>query len=120
MKKNGWIAVGEKLVSSAAHALEHHPKKVTALIAALLLGGGGAAFAVASLDPLPDSVQVRQVLESVQPLPVEDQVNALDLRDINLFRTEITRANDTAESLLSRLGVFDPAAAAYLRKDATF
>lgn len=120
MNKNGLIAVGEKLVSRTAHALEHHPKHVTALIAALLLGGGGASFAVASLDPQPESVPVRQVLESVQPLAVEDQVNALDLRDINLFRTEVTRLNDTAESLLSRLGVFDPAAAAYLRKDATF
>jgi murein DD-endopeptidase MepM/ murein hydrolase activator NlpD len=120
LKKNGLIAVGEKLVYRAAHALEHHPKHVTALIAALLLGGGGAAFAVASLGPLPDSVQVRQVLESVQSLPVEDQANVLDLRDINLFRTEITRTNDTAKTLLSRLGVFDSVAAAYLRRDTTF
>ena len=120
MKKSGLIAVGEQLVSRTAHALAHHPKHVTALIAALLLGGGGAAFAVASLDPAPDSVQVRQVLESVQPISVEDQVNALDVRDINLFRTEVTRLNDTAEALLSRLGVYDPAAAVYLRKDATF
>jgi murein DD-endopeptidase MepM/ murein hydrolase activator NlpD len=120
LKKNGLIAAGEQLVSRTAHALEHHPKLVTALIAALLLGGGGAAFAVASLDAEPANVQVRQVLESVQPLPVEDQVNGLDLRAINLFRTELTRGNDTAESLLSRLGVYDPAAAAFLRKDVTF
>ena len=120
MNKNGLIAVGEQLLSRTAHALAHHPKHLTALIAALLLGGGGAAFAVASLDPEPDSLRVRQVLESVQPLPLEDQISALDLHQINLYRTELTRVNDTAETLLSRLGVFDPAAAAYLRKDAAF
>jgi murein DD-endopeptidase MepM/ murein hydrolase activator NlpD len=120
LKKNGLIAAGEQLLSRAAHALEHHPKHVTALIAALLLGGGGAAFAVAALDAEPADVQVRQVLEAVRPLPVEDQLQALDLQGINLFRTDTTRANDTAEALLSRLGVDDPAAAAFLRKDANF
>ena len=120
MKKNGLIAAGEQLLSCAAHALEHHPKHVTALIAALLLGGGGGAFAVASLDPEPDQVQVRQVLEAVQPLPLEAQLQALDVHGFNLFRTEVTRANDTAEALLSRLGVNDPDAAAFLRKDAAF
>ena len=115
MKNNGLIAVGEKLVSRAAHALAHHPKHLTALIAALLLGGGGGAFAVAAMDPQPDPVQVRQVLEAVQPLPLEDQVQAMDLHELNLFRTDTTRSNDTAETLLSRLGVFDAAAAAYLR-----
>jgi len=119
LKKNGLIAAGEQLLSRAAHALEHHPKHVTALVAALLLGGGGTAFAVASLDPAPP-VEVRQVLEAVQPLPVEEQLQALDLQGIDLFRTDITRANDTAEALLSRLGVDDPAAVAFLRKDATF
>jgi hypothetical protein len=49
--KYGLLAAGEKLLSRAAHALEHHPKHVTALIAAILLGGGGGAFAVASLAP---------------------------------------------------------------------
>jgi murein DD-endopeptidase MepM/ murein hydrolase activator NlpD len=120
LKKNGWIAAGEKLVARTAHALEHHPKKVTALIGALLLGGGGAAFAVASLDPQPDDVQVRQIVEPVKSLPVQQQVDALDLHDINLFRTDLTRSNDTAETLLARLGIYDPAAAAYLRRDRNF
>ncbi len=120
MKKNGLIAAGEKLAARVAHALQHHPRHVTALIATVLFGGGGAAFAVASLDPQPSEVAVRQVLETVQSLPVQDQVEALDLHDINLFRTEVTRSNDTAETLFSRLGVYDPAAAAYLRRDRNF
>ncbi|HWI82384.1 M23 family metallopeptidase [Ramlibacter sp.] len=115
---NGFIAAGEQLLSRAAHALEHHPRKVTALIAALLLGGG--SFAVASIDTEPDDVVVRDVLEAVQPLPMQEQVQTLDVHSFNLFRTETTRATDTVEALLSRLGVDDPQAAAFLRRDANF
>ncbi|HSI53018.1 MAG: peptidoglycan DD-metalloendopeptidase family protein [Ramlibacter sp.] len=115
--KNGFVAAGEKLLSRAAHALEHHPKQVTALVAALLLCGGGGAFAVASLDPDPSAVAVRQVLEAVESLPLQAQTQALDAHSFNLFRSDYTRANDTAEALLARLGVDDAVAAAYLRSE---
>ncbi|MBG9389631.1 M23 family metallopeptidase [Caenimonas aquaedulcis] len=118
--KNGLIAAGEKLLSRAAHALEHHPKQVTALLAAILLCGGGGAFAVAKLTPDAPDRPVREVLESVSPLPVQRQLDALDVHRFNLFRSEVSRASDTVESLLARLGVSDPAAAAYLRGDSTF
>jgi len=120
LKKNGLAAACEQLLSRAAHALEHHPKQVTALLAALMLGGGGGAFAVASLEPESATVTVRQVLEAVQPLPVAEQQQALDVHSFHLFRSDVTRASDTVESLLARLGVDDPQAAAYLRGDATF
>ena len=113
--KNGWIAAGEKLLSRAAHALEHHPRQVTAALAALMLCGGGAAFAVASIDPQPASVGVRQVLEAVQPLPLPDQSRLPDAPAFNLYRTETTRSTDSVESLMARLGVNDARAAAYLR-----
>jgi murein DD-endopeptidase MepM/ murein hydrolase activator NlpD len=119
--KNGFVAAGEKLLSRAAHALEHHPKQVTALIAALLLGGGGGAFAVASLTPEPaDNVMVRQVLEAVTPLPVQDQLQALEVHRFKLFRSDATRASDTVDTLLARLGIDDYRAAVYLRADPTF
>jgi murein DD-endopeptidase MepM/ murein hydrolase activator NlpD len=117
---NGLLTAGEKLLSRAAHALEHHPKHVTALIAALLLGGGGGAFAVASLAPEPADVPVREVLESVNPMPLQAQLDALDVHSFNLFRTDSTRASDTVEALLARLGVDDPKAVAYLRTEPTF
>ena len=118
--KTALIVAGEKLLSRAANAMEHHPKHFTALLAALMLGGGGAAFAVASLDPEPESVQVRQVLEVVQPLPVQEQLRVLDVHSFSLFRSEVTRSSDTVEALLSRLGVDDPQAASFLRTDPTF
>lgn len=117
MKKT-WLAVGERLVVRAAHALEHHPRQVTALVAALLLTGGGGAFAVASLGPDPSLLPVREILEQVQPLPLEAQSEALDAHRFSLFTSEAVRSSDTAESLLARLGVNDPAAAAFLRGDA--
>ena len=119
--KNGSIATGEHLLSRVSKAVEHHPKKVTALITALLLGGGG--FAAASLDtsePLPADFVVREVLEAVEPLPVHEQVQSLDVHSFNLFRTESTRSSDTVESLLARLGVDDPDAASFLRREPTF
>ncbi len=118
--KNGFIAAGEKLLFRAAHALEHHPKQVTALVAVLLLGAGGGAFAVARLDSRTPDVKVRQVLEQVQTLAIAPQMRDLERNSLNLFRTETTRANDTVESLLARLGVDDAQAAAFLRREPTF
>jgi murein DD-endopeptidase MepM/ murein hydrolase activator NlpD len=123
LTKNGFIAAAEVWLGHVAHALEHHPKHVTALIAALLLGGGGGAFAVASstsdaVDP--SLLPVRQVVEDVQPLALKPQLEALDAHRFNLYRTESTRASDSAEALLARLGVNDPAAAVFLRREAAF
>jgi murein DD-endopeptidase MepM/ murein hydrolase activator NlpD len=121
--KNGLIAAGEHLLSRVAHALEHHPKHVTAAVAALLLGGAGGAFAVASsasseIDP--STLPVREIVEAVQPLAVSTQAETLDAFRFNLYRTEAARANDTAEALLARLGINDPAAAAFLRTQPVF
>jgi murein DD-endopeptidase MepM/ murein hydrolase activator NlpD len=93
---------------------------VTALVAALLLGAGGTAFGVASMDPEPEHVVVRNIVEAVQPLPVQEQLQTLDVHTFNLYRTDLTRGNDTVEGLLARLGVDDPDAAAFLRRDRTF
>lgn len=121
---NTLLSTGERLLSRAAHALEHHPKHVSALVAALLLGGAGGAFAVASVSSQPEIdpalLPVREVLEAVQPLPLGAQAEALDAFRFHLFRTEAARSSDTAEALLARLGVNDPAAAAFLRNEPAF
>ncbi|MDE2607731.1 MAG: M23 family metallopeptidase [Burkholderiales bacterium] len=116
MKKTWWTH-GEQLVSRAAHALEHHPRQVTALVAAVLLTAGGGAYAVASLGPDPSALPVHEILQDVQPLPLAEQVDALDAHHFSLYTNERVRPTDTAESLLGRLGVNDPAAAAFLRTD---
>ncbi len=95
--------------------LRRHPKKITALFSALILGGGGGAFAVASLVPETADLQVRNVIEAVEPLPLQWQADALERLPISLYRTETTRSSDSFESLLKRLGINDPKAAAYMR-----
>jgi murein DD-endopeptidase MepM/ murein hydrolase activator NlpD len=118
--KNGFAAACEKIWLRAGHALEHHPKQATAVIALLLLGGGSAAFGVATLDPEPDSVVVRQVVQDVLSLPLDTQLRQLEDHTFSLYRTESTRPSDTVEALLARLGLADAAAAAFLRREPSF
>ena len=75
---------------------------------------------MASLGPDPSALPVRQILESVQALPLTPQSDALDVPSLRLFRSEVTRSTDTVEALLTRLGVDDLAAAAYLRSEPTY
>jgi murein DD-endopeptidase MepM/ murein hydrolase activator NlpD len=115
----GYWTAGEQLVVRAARAIEQHPRRVTAAVAALLLATGGGAFAVASLGPDPAALPVRQVLESVETLPLAEQREQLDSHQFSVFTREAVRSSDTVDSLLARLGINDPAAAAFLRQDAT-
>lgn len=87
-------------------------------LAVLLLGTGVTAFGVAPLAPDAAQLPVTEVVETVQALPLTAQTETLLSHRFNLFRTEQTRSTDTADSLLSRLNINDPAAAAFLRKDA--
>lgn len=100
-----------------ARALRRHPRRVLAGVAALLLGGAGASFAVATLAPDASTLPQRTVVESVQPLPLEPQLDALATQAMRLYRTDLTRSTDTADTLLKRLGVADASAAAFLRSD---
>jgi murein DD-endopeptidase MepM/ murein hydrolase activator NlpD len=101
-----------------ASSVRRHPKRITGSLAALLLGTGVTAFGVAPLAPDAADLPVRQVLEAVQTLPLQSQLDALAEHGFNLYRTESTRSSDTFDSLLKRLNINDPAAAAFLRKDA--
>ena len=93
-----------------------HPQHVTAVLAAVLLGGGGGAFAVANLGPDASNLPVRTLVETLETPKLEQQVAALEQKTLKLYRNDITRGSDTAESLLRRLGLVDSAAAAYIRQ----
>ena len=112
----------QQLISSGlafADFVHRHPRRITAAIAAVLLGGTGGAFAVASLAPAAPTEPLRLVAEAVQPQALAGQTEALDVHSFTLYRSEQTRATDTPEALLKRLGLADPAAAAFLRKNET-
>ncbi len=115
---NPLIYGGNALLAAASQTFQNYPKRIIAVLAALMLGGGGGAFAVANFAPDASELPVREVLESVQALPVPDTDSLLAFQPLNLFRSELTRSSDTADTLLKRMGVDDPAAAAFIRTDA--
>ena len=96
--------------------LARYPKHITTVVAAVLLGGGGGAFAVANLGPDAAKLPVSTLVETIQTPNLEIQVAALEQLSLKLYRNDITRGSDTAESLLRRLGLVDSAAANYIRK----
>lgn len=84
----------------------------------MLLGTAVTAFGVVPLAPDAANLPVHQVLEAVQALPLQTQLDALTDHRFKLFRTDSTRSSDTFDTLLKRLNINDPAAAAFLRSDA--
>jgi murein DD-endopeptidase MepM/ murein hydrolase activator NlpD len=79
-----------------------------------LLGASGA-FAVAKGTAIANDVDVREITHAVQSTDLAEQVKALDSFSYQLNRQDTTRASDTADSLLTRLGVADSQALSYIR-----
>ncbi|MEI8158665.1 MAG: M23 family metallopeptidase [Burkholderiales bacterium] len=115
--KHRLIQAAQDTFAYAARLVQHHPKQLTLALTALLLGGAGATFAVASLAPDAADLPVRTVIENITPLPFVVQTESLPDQTMRLYRSDTTRSTDTAESLLKRLGVYDPQASAFFRTD---
>jgi murein DD-endopeptidase MepM/ murein hydrolase activator NlpD len=84
-------------------------------IGALMMLGAGGAFAVAGLSTLEQPVQIKQLVEAVSTLSTAGQIQSLSASDMRMYRSDTSRSNDTADSLLKRLGLSDKAAADFLR-----
>ena len=90
------------------------------MAAAVVVGLSGfavTAFGIAPLAPDAAALPKRLIMESVAAQGLEQQLEALAQHALQLDRHGTTRAGDTADSLLRRLSVADPLAAAYLRSD---
>lgn len=124
MSLTSFITVAETQANAAAQAalrwVARHPRRVAAVIGSVLLGTGATAFAVATLVPDPSTVPVRQVIELIEPpaLTAKQTSEPAALSPFVLYRSDNTRSNDTADSLLRRMGVLDTAAAQFIRTDA--
>ncbi len=110
-----FLTVGNAWLALAYRALKRYPKRFNVVVAALMLAAGGAAVAITSLAPDVSELPVREVVEAVTPLP---PLAELQQQTMRLYRSDVTRSSDTADTLLKRLGINDPAAAAFLRSDA--
>ncbi len=104
-------------VSTAQTLARRHRRGLVTAAVALLAGTGITAVAVAPLAPDAAALPQRLVSEEIQPRGLQSQLDALALHEMALSRTELTRATDTFDSLLARLGVVDAMAASFLRTD---
>ena len=87
-------------------------------ISLLLLLGASGALAVAGLSPFSSSLPVKQLVESVSTLSLDNQIQSLKRGDIRLYRADTSRSSDSADSLLARLNVSDVQAAEFMRANA--
>jgi murein DD-endopeptidase MepM/ murein hydrolase activator NlpD len=107
-------AYGSAHVASFA---SRYPKTLAATVSLGLAGFAATAFGIAPQVPDAADLPQRTIVETITPVDLRSQLDALTEVDLDLFRTDLTRASDTADSLLVRLNVADPAAAAFLRAD---
>ncbi|WP_210544271.1 M23 family metallopeptidase [Rhodoferax sp. PAMC 29310] len=117
--KNGLTPASKVVTNFVVQSLQQHPKRITALIASFMLLGGGGAYAVASFGPDAANIPVQQIAYSVEAGVAYTPPDVLAIQPLTLFRSELTRSSDTADTLLKRLGVADVAAAAFIRADNT-
>ena len=94
-----------------------HPRRVAGSVLAVLGTFAVAAFGIAPLAPDAARIPQRLISESLQVPGLDRQLGELAEQILELNRSDLTRGSDTADSLLRRLGVNDPVAAAYIRSD---
>lgn len=104
---------------SVESVLKRHPRRLSAMIVAALASVGVTAFAVAPLAPDAADLPRRLIAESIAPAELEAQLKALEEFSPELYRSDLTRSSDTADSLLRRLAIDDAEAAAFLRSNPT-
>jgi murein DD-endopeptidase MepM/ murein hydrolase activator NlpD len=105
------------LFSQLRQLFQRHPKRIVGGLGVLLLGTGVTAFGVAPSDAEIDRMPVRQLVEEVQAGSFAAQDSLSAPVPFVLFRSDTTRREDTALSLLQRLGVNDSDAGQFLRRD---
>ncbi|MBX3604008.1 MAG: M23 family metallopeptidase [Piscinibacter sp.] len=104
-------------LAGLARFVSAHPRSLAAAVALSLTGFGATAWGIATQGPDPADLPRRLVTEMVTPEDVQSQLEALAEHELELYRSDLTRSSDTADSLLARLGVSDAEAAAFLRRD---
>ncbi len=97
--------------------LSHHPRSITSAVMVALAGFGATAFGIAPLAPDAADLPKHLVTENVTPDDIATQLEALAEHELQLYRNDLTRSSDTADSLLRRLNVDDAQAAAFIRTD---
>jgi murein DD-endopeptidase MepM/ murein hydrolase activator NlpD len=98
--------------------VSRHPRSLTSAVMLALAGFGATAFGIAPMAPDAADLPRHIVTEIVTPLDIDTQLEALAANELELYRNDLTRLSDTADTLLHRLNVDDTSAAAFIRSDA--
>jgi murein DD-endopeptidase MepM/ murein hydrolase activator NlpD len=107
----------EATLARGAGFVHAHPRALGTVVALALAGFGAAAYGIAQTAPDASDLPRRLVTEIVSHEDVSSQLEALADHDLRLYRSDLTRAGDGADSLLARLGISDFDAVAFLRRD---
>jgi murein DD-endopeptidase MepM/ murein hydrolase activator NlpD len=105
-----WLATGRRL-------LHTHRRSIVTTAVVTMAGFAVTAFGIAPMAPDASLLPQRLLTQEVPAEPLAAQIEALAQHDLQLWRSDVLRGAESAESLLRRLGVVDPAAAAFLRND---
>lgn len=105
------------LLLRAQEAAARHPRRLAASVVGLLGSFAITAFGIAPLAPDAALLPQRLVTEEVVLGHLDQQLGNLSSQALELHRTDLTRAGDTADTLLGRLGISDPEAARFFRDD---
>lgn len=111
------LPIAKKLLSHGHALVVRHPRRFSGVLIALLGGFAVTAFGIAPLAPDAANLPQHLVSETLQIPGLDRQLLELAEKTLELNRSGLTRSQDTADSLLRRLGVNDPSAAAFLRID---
>jgi murein DD-endopeptidase MepM/ murein hydrolase activator NlpD len=107
----------EATLARGARLVHAHPRTLASVVALSLACFGAAAYGIAQTAPDASDLPRRLVTEIVAHEDVPSQLEALAGHELQLYRSEQTRAGDGAESLLARMGLVDAEAAAIVRRD---
>lgn len=112
-----WTRVLRDPWSVPRRVVSHHPRTLTTVVILGLAGFAATAFGIAPMAPDSADLPLSRITEVVPASGIERQIEILAEHDLSLYRSDFTRPSDTADSLLRRLNVSDPAASAFLRAD---
>jgi murein DD-endopeptidase MepM/ murein hydrolase activator NlpD len=112
------IASLSRIALVTSQSLARYPRRIMGGVGMLLLGTGVTAFGIAPLAPDAAQLPVTQVVQTLDIAPTIGDLLAAPV-PLTLFRSDTVRREDTAQTLLQRLGVSDREAENFLRSDAT-